>query len=228
MLKQLFDIWREDQDPLNEMTDQLKEMLQGGHEMFRSVTDALFLGGDMGQLKEETYQRDHRLNDLEQNIRRQVVVHLSLGHVDDLTPSLILMSVVKDAERIGDYAKNIFQVARTLAPLDKGAYLGDLKKMRNEIIGYFDKIIESFVDSQVEQAEELLKEFYRQERDIDRKVTDLLVHQDKENAVAFALLFRFFKRIISHLGNIATSTVMPIDKLDYFDEDGRNPQQELE
>ena len=227
MLKQLFEIWREDTSPLKEMTAQLKEMLEGGHEMFRSVTDALFLGGDLAQLEEEIYQKDHQLNDLEQAIRRQVVVHLSLGHVQDLTPSLILMSVVKDAERIGDYAKNILQAAQIIAPLNSGPYLEDLKQLRNRIVGYFDKIIESFMDSDAAQARDLLREFFSQEKQIDRWVGEILGEQSQINGVAFALLFRYFKRVISHLGNIATSTVMPIDKLDYFDEDNRDKMNEL-
>ena len=28
----------------------------------------------------------------------------------------------------------------------------------------------------------------------------------------------FFKRIIAHLGNVASSLVMPLHKLDYYDE----------
>ncbi len=38
-------------------------------------------------------------------------------------------------------------------------------------------------------------------------------------AVTYTLLARFQKRIAAHLGNIASSLVMPIHKLDYFDEE---------
>lgn len=222
MLKQLFNIWRDDQDPLKEMIDQFQKMLDGGALMFRAVTDALFLGGDMDALKKEIYAKDAELNDLEQNIRRQVVVHLSLGHGSDLTPSLILMSVVKDAERIGDYAKNIFQAAREIAPLNQGQYLENLQSLRNAMVGYFSEVQRCFVDSDETSASGLLREFFEHQKQIDEYVNALLKNQSQDNAVAFALLFRFFKRIISHLGNIATSVVMPLDKLDYFDEDHRS------
>jgi phosphate uptake regulator len=38
------------------------------------------------------------------------------------------------------------------------------------------------------------------------------------NHVAYTLLARYFKRISSHLVNIATSVVTSVDNLDYLDE----------
>ena len=37
-------------------------------------------------------------------------------------------------------------------------------------------------------------------------------------AVCFTLIARYFKRIAAHLANIATSVILPISELDYFDE----------
>jgi phosphate uptake regulator len=39
-----------------------------------------------------------------------------------------------------------------------------------------------------------------------------------EEAVCFALIARYFKRLASHLTNIATSVVLPLSELDYYDE----------
>jgi hypothetical protein len=38
-------------------------------------------------------------------------------------------------------------------------------------------------------------------------------------AVSRALYYRFLKRITAHVMNFLTSLVMPIDRLDYYDED---------
>src|SRR3990170_1548449 len=38
------------------------------------------------------------------------------------------------------------------------------------------------------------------------------------NKAERAVLYRYFKRITAHLMNILTSLVMPIDRLDYYDE----------
>jgi hypothetical protein len=39
-----------------------------------------------------------------------------------------------------------------------------------------------------------------------------------QDAVARALLCRYLKRITAHLMNVITSLVMPIERLDYYDE----------
>ena len=38
------------------------------------------------------------------------------------------------------------------------------------------------------------------------------------NLAGVALTARYFKRVASHAANIVTSIVMPLDKLDFFDE----------
>jgi hypothetical protein len=40
-----------------------------------------------------------------------------------------------------------------------------------------------------------------------------------EQAVAQALTYRYLKRIVAHLLNVLSAVVMPVDRLDYFDED---------
>jgi hypothetical protein len=42
---------------------------------------------------------------------------------------------------------------------------------------------------------------------------------DRPHAVARALARRYLKRIVAHLTNVLSAVVMPIDRLDYFDED---------
>ena len=38
-------------------------------------------------------------------------------------------------------------------------------------------------------------------------------------AVPRALLYRFLKRVTAHCANVVTAVIMPVDRLDYFDED---------
>ena len=47
----------------------------------------------------------------ERDVRRKVMTHLSLGNTSDLTAGLVLISIVIDIERIGDYSKNIHDLA---------------------------------------------------------------------------------------------------------------------
>ena len=52
----------------------------------------------------------------------------------------------------------------------------------------------------------------------DEKI-DLMLKSEDGKSTAAALAYRFFKRIVSHSLNIITSLVVPLDKLDYYDED---------
>lgn len=38
------------------------------------------------------------------------------------------------------------------------------------------------------------------------------------DAVCMVLVLRFYKRLVSHMSNIATSIVMPVDLIDFYDE----------
>ena len=39
-----------------------------------------------------------------------------------------------------------------------------------------------------------------------------------DNAAGRALAYRYLKRVTSHASNVVTALVMPLDKLDFFDE----------
>ena len=72
---------------------------------------ALVGGAVAAEVNPELRSTDQKVNQLEREIRRELVVHASvLGRIE--TPAvLIYMSIVKDIERIGDYAKNLLDLA---------------------------------------------------------------------------------------------------------------------
>ena len=54
----------------------------------------------------------------------------------------------------------------------------------------------------------------------DSRVTELVSGGvNSTHAVAAALAYRYVKRVTAHGMNIVSSVFMPLDKLDYFDED---------
>jgi phosphate transport system protein len=57
------------------------------------------------EVKDSIYTRDQSVNELERSIRRKILRHLTIHPGDDVAACLALMSVAKDAERIGDYCK---------------------------------------------------------------------------------------------------------------------------
>ena len=74
-----------------------------------------------------------------------------------------------------------------------------------------------FEQQDSDKARDFLGEVAKLEDQCDTAVEALLQPAGR-NAAVTVLAYRYFKRVISHIGNVVTSLVVPLDKLDYFDE----------
>ncbi len=98
--------------PLEEIESLIVQMIQDDRHTFDLAVNALFGGTDARSVGKEVKRSDKRVNRAEREVRRRLLVHASIaGERVDLTRVLISMSVIKDAERIGDYCKNIWDLA---------------------------------------------------------------------------------------------------------------------
>ena len=206
-------------DPLAEMIEQFASMLDAGKWMFERASEALLSQADPGELSDELYERDRQINAFEQSVREKIVTHLALGHQSDLSACLILMSVGKDAERIGDYAKNIFEIGRFYRrEFDHPEYSRPLAAICDDLLPMFDDVRKAFVEAHSDTARTVLETAGQATRKCDLLVQQLLTVRGTmpaDEAVAYVLMARFYKRVAAHLGNIATSVVSPLPMLDY-------------
>lgn len=219
MLKEIIKIFLEKTTLVDQMGLEFTNMLEMGKNMFISVTDFLYLGGDKKAVYDKIYPPDKELNKLECKIRSEIVTHISVAGSANLSAMLIFMSVVKDAERIGDYIKNTYEVAVRTPSFKQGKYRQDISDIKDKMISAFDNVMGVFKASNRDKAIECIREIGKLEKRCDTIVNDLVCDNTTENSVAHALVIRYFKRILAHLSNIATAVVMPVNKLDYFDED---------
>jgi len=206
-------------DDLAEMIAKVGEMLENGKWMFEQASDALVRKADWAGIADRLYPRDQRINEAERNVRERVVTHMSVGHQIDLSACLILMNVVKDAERIGDYCKNIFEVGKFYErEYAHPEYAKPLEEIREKVLPLFDKAKEAFTDADRDKANVVLDAAVGLTRECDLLIRQLLSVREKlapDEAVAYVLLARFYKRVAAHLSNIATSVVSPVAMLDY-------------
>ena len=219
MFDNLLSFWK-GKDFLNEVLKEFEKMLNDTEEMFRQVCRKLLEGKSEANLKDRIYKIDREVNHLEKEIRKRIITHLSIQGNVDMPMSLILMSVVKDAERIGDYAKNLFEVTELLTqPLDKKIFEDLFDGMDKTILREFSETRAAFMESDKKMARNVL--------DIERKIVlkcDEAIEKLAKSsysinvAVCLTLLARYFKRIAAHLANIGSSVVLPIQELDFFDE----------
>jgi len=220
MFKELIEAWRR-KPILVQMCEELVRMIGDAHWMFQSATTLLF-EGDGGDPKavQKIYDRDITINKAERRIRTQLVEHLAFLPGSEVPTCLILMSVVKDAERIGDYCKNILEISGWLkAPLEGDAYAEDFRALVSEISDEFEPTAKCFEESDGTLGDTVLRKTRalaeRADETIDRLLED---EMPSRRAVSYTLLARYLKRVAAHLANIASSTVMPLHKLDFFDE----------
>ena len=228
MFRELLAAWRKT-DPMKDMYTSLLEMVDACEWMFGVVSKASLKGEVDAETKEEVYKRDIGVNKAERSIRRRVVEHLAVQPGADIPACLILMSVVKDAERLGDYCKNLLEATELQnAPLAECKFAGTFEELHKEILTFFAKTKRAIAESDEVLAQEVIME----ERDTTQRC-DALVKRlasgelTAKLAVPWALMARHLKRICAHLGNVASSLVMPIHKLDYYDEKylkGQEPQ----
>ncbi len=222
MLKELLQAWR-GRNTLRLMMDQLDQMLAHDRWMFQQAADTYWRQQDWKEVEAPLYGRDKQVNELERSIRREVVRHLTLHSPgEDVPACLVLMSVVKDAERIGDYCKNIFEVGKVFQyEYTAPRYLEPLKDVGRSILEMFDRTREAFRESNSEKARSVTNQFEAIRRKCDLIIEQLLRQKEElptDEAVSYSLMCRHMKRVSAHLANIATSVFAPIEDLDFMDE----------
>ena len=134
MFKELIDALRE-RPLLRQMWSEMEQMLRNAVDMYRPVA-AVLAGKEplSTAIRECIYETDHRINELQRNVRKQLVEHLTVTPGTDVPISLVLMSITKDAERLGDYCKNLLEVAEAMeTPLGEGPYGDRMKALLEEV-----------------------------------------------------------------------------------------------
>ena len=203
---------------LDGVQDTLVQMLNDGHEVFVTSVGALFGGGKSKETRREVQTTDREINEAQRDVRRALMVTASIRSMD-LPMVLQYASIVKDAERIGDYSKNIYDLVRYGADFDTATD-------REDLVRYSDAVSQLILDAAVVFGE---KDTDKAQRLIG-KADGFLSEYDAQikkayhstgpasDAVARALYYRFLKRITAHVMNMLTALVQPLDRLDYYDE----------
>ena len=200
--------------------EEFKQMLDNSETMYSLVRDHLLEGYNEPGLEEKIRQIDKAVNDAQRDIRKRIIEHLSLRPTVDVNACLLLMSVVKDAERLGDYAKNLFEVTELQdKAMDVDLFRRFFDDIDKDILTLFALAREAFMDSDEAKAQMAWSYESKIAKWCDKVVAELARSDLSVNeAVCFTLIARFFKRTVAHLANIATSVVLPLSDLDYFDE----------
>ncbi|RJP74041.1 MAG: PhoU family transcriptional regulator [Candidatus Abyssobacteria bacterium SURF_17] len=227
MLKELLDMLRA-KSPLRDMLNEFTQMIEKTEWMFDASIKVLLHSRPTQEVEKEIYSKDKEVNEHQRSIRRKIIRHLTFQPRADVPACLVLMSVVKDAERVGDYCKNLFELATMFdIPLDRGRYKTPLKDLAEQVENLFSKTRKAFQWSDEEMAHSIIAKSEAINDQCDMLIRQLITDNlPTKKAVAYTLLARYIKRVASHLNNIATSVVTSVDNLDFSDESKDPHEQE--
>ncbi len=212
--------WGDKAQPMDRIEAQVQEMLTHNRYEFDLAMGALF--GDVvpEEVNDDLRLADRKVNRLEREIRRELVVHSSVFGAIDAPVILVYMSVIKDVERVGDYAKNLLDLALDGARFNTLPDADEWRKITRDISKYITDAGAVFRARDAAESRELRAWGDEILERFDAAVSALVKGEDvSEQAVARALAYRYLKRVVAHLMNLMSAVVMPLDQIDYYIQD---------
>ncbi len=215
----VLNFFRQSDSPMDEVEKRVHQMLVDGHAVYDAAMGAVFGGGKSKETKNEVRSTDNEINIAQRDVRRALIMHVSVAPAPDIAAVLTYMSVVKDVERIGDYAKNLYDLAKYGVDFETATDHNELAGYRDAVGQLLIDAADTFESGDTDNAEALVAKANGFLDEYDAHVKGAYRSDwSAEDAVARALYFRFLKRITAHVMNFLTSLVLPLDQLDYYDE----------
>jgi Na+/phosphate symporter len=197
--------------------DDISGMLAQSYKMMKVAVPALL---DNAPVEVDINSMDDQVDEGERMVRRTVLEHLSVNPSQDLVASLVLVSMVQDAERVGDFSSGILKLTSLAKSPREGHFAERLRTISNRIEPLFALCEEAFREDDIDKANELIAthlDVRRELQEYTRTVADSDLSADM--AVVYSSASSMLRRISAHLSNIASSVVQPYDRIRHGDED---------
>lgn len=216
MFERLSRIWKGDA-PLKNEYIQFVKMLERARELYLMIIHVMNTGKDLDELEEVVYKTDIEINKMERRIRKALVTHLATNPGQQIAGSLILMSAVKDAERLGDFCKNMYEATCYWCVSCSDMYFADqLNDFKHYVSSVFDDTIKAFETEDDVLAAEIIRDEVKWNKRFDAFIGEVAnSHVTAKEAVCTVLMARTLKRLQAHLSNIASSVVLPVHHIDH-------------
>ena len=220
VFKDLVTIWNSE-DSLSQAWTSSNEMLHLSHEMFTDSVNAL-RSGEKNKVIKSIKLRDEEINQYHRDIRKKVVTYYSVSKdVTNINSGLVLINMVVDIERVGDYTKNILDLAKYYPKKLRSEKVSeDLRIIEQAVIERFQNTIKAVEEMDEIAAKELIKSY----RSDLGKLSDNLVASsisgdleigEEHMASSMVLYARYLKRIGAHLKNITSVVINPFESIGY-------------
>ncbi len=220
VFKDIVKLWNAD-NLLAQAWSESYKMMMLSNEIFTQAIKYLREGENQDIIK-ALKKRDVEINIFQRDVRRKVVTHYAISQdIDDLPNGLVLLNMVVDVERLGDYTKNILDLALNHPNIIKSEeFSEDLYHVEQEVISRFSKTIEAIHTQDADVARSMMVSYKETLTSISDDIVNGCISGeitlgDESKTVSLALYARYLKRIGAHLKNITTVLVNPFDAVGY-------------
>ena len=217
MLRAILEAFKS-RDDRGALTDEFAGMLELAAQILREGSEAYFKSLDHTVDSGAFRAQDLKINKLERKIRKRLLWLLMEQDQGRNAPTgLLLMSLVKDAERIGDYAKDL-AVLRSFAG---GAAQSDATALRGfarEIGEIVDALPRVFRDSDLTTAARLVRQGRTLSERCEEHLRRIASGPTFAGLASHLLATQYYLRTLGHAMNILSGLVNPLHKVDYHDD----------
>jgi len=220
MFDRVISLWKSE-DLLSQAWEESFQMMVLSNEMFSAAIRYLRRGEKIKTLK-NLKKRDREINEFQKSVRKKVVTHFSISQkVEDLPSGLVLLNIVVDVERLGDYTKNILDLAIHYPdPLVSEDCLNSLKEIEDDILSRFTDTLTAIEQQDEKLAKKLLKSYRKSFSNMSDKIVNDGIsgkqeYKDQKEAASVTLYARYLKRVGGHLKNITTTMLNPYEEIGY-------------
>ncbi len=195
-------------------------MLSDARHSFDLATLSLLTEADPEALAQDVYDTDERINQTEQELRNELVVHVAVKGTADIGSVLGFTLLLKKIERVGDQAKNILDLAEhgvTLADLPETPTLLEERQVLSALFGEASGLVGE-VDPDAAAIDDFTDRVTTLTADYQDKIHSYLTSDRPGREVApLAVYYRFLRRIAANLLGVVRTSIEPVSQIDYLE-----------
>ena len=216
----VFSFFRGGDSGLDQVERQVTAMLNDCRHSFDLAMGALVTDGDIAPVGQDVRATDLRINEAEEAVRRELVVHSAVHGGSDSPILLTYVLIVKKLERVGDQAKNIYDLAAEGVRFSGADDYDQFLAWREQISRQFVDASTILLQQDTEWANRYLGEARALMDTFDALVNGLITSDAPASvAVPRALLYRYLKRIVANLSGAVETVVHTLDHGEFDDLD---------
>lgn len=192
-------------------------MLGDARHSFDLANLALLAGVPPDSVATDIRSTDTRINQAEQDLRSELVVHVSVQGTSDIGSVLGIILLLKKIERIGDQAKNILDLAEAGVTLADSSDIAELQSEQQEVSALYGTAAELLAKTDKPSAEVFVIRVTELIASYQAKINSYMFSdQPARQVVPRVIYYRYLKRIVANLRGVVGVALNPLPHIDYL------------